>query len=88
MRSYCFTYVLIALWCIHFSQCTLEPNLCDEKRTTQCDEYAVCCKLGDEQYGCCPFTGGTCCPGHSACCPAGFSCTDSGTCRRTLATTK
>ncbi|ULT87751.1 hypothetical protein L5515_006974 [Caenorhabditis briggsae] len=76
-------YFPLLLVLVTLSQCTLEPNLCDEKRTTQCDEYAVCCSLGNEQYGCCPFTGGTCCPGTSHCCPPGFSCTTNGTCKRT-----
>ncbi|CAL2044187.1 unnamed protein product [Caenorhabditis brenneri] len=76
---YFFVFVLL----LKLSNCTLEPNLCDEKRTTQCDEYTVCCPLGNDQYGCCPFTEGTCCPGTSSCCPPGFSCTKTGSCRRT-----
>ncbi|EFO99912.1 hypothetical protein CRE_18475 [Caenorhabditis remanei] len=81
-------YILIlAILSFQLSQCTLEPNLCDEKRMTQCDEFAVCCPLGNEQYGCCPFTEGKCCPGTSYCCPPGFSCTSTGTCKRTTTIT-
>ncbi|KAK6037737.1 granulin [Cooperia oncophora] len=53
---------------------SLEPNLCDEKGTVQCENYQTCCPFPNGQYGCCPFTKANCCPTLSSCCPAGFRC--------------
>lgn len=49
---------------------------------TVCPESATCCRQqwmpDDGNWGCCPYSGATCCPNGYTCCPQGTTCEDSG----------
>jgi progranulin len=45
--------------------------LCPDQ-ASMCSNSATCCMLSSGKWGCCPFTGATCC--GAKCCPNGYSC--------------
>ncbi|CAJ0579300.1 unnamed protein product, partial [Mesorhabditis spiculigera] len=57
-------------------------NLCDTKKTIQCELWETCCPGKGGTYACCPYLKGNCCGLDSdRCCPPGFNCGPAG-CQR------
>ena len=48
----------------------------------QCPDYNTCCKVGVDEYGCCPLQGAVCCADFKHCCPPGTSCSSQGCIQR------
>jgi hypothetical protein len=47
---------------------------CDSKYF--CQTGQTCCRRSGSKWGCCPFTGGTCCKKGKVCCPQGKRCSN------------
>ena len=52
---------------------------------TACDDHvqlcinSKCCPMESQQFGCCPYQNGVCCPHLNRCCPNGYQCLSKST---------
>ena len=45
---------------------------------SECPSGNTCCKLANEEWGCCPFPNAVCCSDKIHCCPSGYTCGSGG----------
>lgn len=46
--------------------------MCDATR--RCLQSQTCCRVSDDEWGCCPFQQAVCCEDTKHCCPKGYTC--------------
>ena len=52
---------------------------------TACDDHeqlcinSKCCPMQSQEFGCCPYQNGVCCPHLNRCCPQGYQCLSKST---------
>lgn len=68
MRFLLAVLILAFFWTLNAQ---LEEKQCGNSRY-YCASYQTCCQQDNGEWGCCPYSGGTCC--GSYCCPGGTTC--------------